>query len=76
MVQASLLTLHMRIWRMSLYLYRYMPVSWPTWAKVYCRPSANWKASTLPSLQQKGASAEGSRSAAIVRLHDKQHHSR
>ena len=42
-------TLHMRIWRMSLYLYRYIPVSWPTWEKVYCRPSANWKESTLPS---------------------------
>lgn len=25
------------------------PVSWPTWEKVYCRPSASWKASTLPS---------------------------
>ena len=42
-------TLHMRIWRMSLYLYRYIPVSWPTCEKVYCRPSANWKESTLPS---------------------------
>eukprot|EP00959_Pyramimonas_sp_CCMP1952_P332421 6960952-Pyramimonas_sp.AAC.1 len=26
-----------------------MPVSWPTWEKVYWRPSASWKASTLPS---------------------------
>ena len=29
---------------------RHAPVSWPTWEKVYCRPSASWNASTLPSL--------------------------
>ena len=31
-------TLHMRIWRISRYLYRYMPVSCPTCAKMYCSP--------------------------------------
>ena len=43
-------TLHILICLMSLYLYLYIPVSWPTWEKVYCSPSANWKASIFPIL--------------------------
>ena len=39
----------MRTCRISRYLYRYIPVSWPTCEKMYCRPSASWKASMLPS---------------------------
>ena len=38
----------MRIWRISRYLYRYIPVSCPTCEKTYCRPSASWNASTFP----------------------------
>lgn len=34
-------SLHILICLMSLYLYRYIPVSWPTWAKMYWIPSAN-----------------------------------
>ena len=45
-------SLHIRICLISLYLYRYIPVSCPTWANTYCSPSANWNASTLPSLKQ------------------------
>ena len=39
----------MRICRISRYLYRYIPVSWPTCANVYCSPSASWNASMFPS---------------------------
>lgn len=52
-------SLHIRIWRMRRYLYRYIPVSWPTWEKMYCKPSASWNASTLPSLWGEGGRGAG-----------------
>lgn len=36
-----LMSLHILICLINLYLYRYIPVSWPTWANTYWRPSDN-----------------------------------
>ena len=38
----------MRTCRISRYLYRYIPVSWPMCEKPYCSASASWYASMLP----------------------------
>lgn len=48
-----LMSLHILICLMSLYLYLYIPVNWPTWEKMYWRPSASWNTKENNSIAKK-----------------------